>query len=118
MNTNYIRFFVSSTFADMQRERNLLHSVLQQLHDEYLPQGWIIEWTDLRWGISQEAGLDNRTMRICLNELRRCRQLSPRPNFIVLMGERYGWVPLPEVIPFDDIDRLWAEMKWAVSRHR
>lgn len=105
MNTNYIRFFVSSTFADMQRERNLLHSVLQKLHDEYLPQGWIIEWTDLRWGISQEAGLDNRTMRICLNELRRCRQLSPRPNFIVLMGERYGWVPLPEVIPFDDIDR-------------
>lgn len=105
MNTNYMRFFVSSTFADMQRERNLLHSVLQQLHDEYRPQGWIIEWTDLRWGISQEAGLDNRTMRICLNELRRCRQLSPRPNFIVLMGERYGWVPLPEVIPFDDIDR-------------
>lgn len=105
MAANYIRFFISSTFADMERERNILNDVLNGLQREYEKEGWIIEWTDLRWGISREAALDNRTMRICLEELQRCRRLSPRPNFIVLVGERYGWVPLPEVIPYLDIDK-------------
>lgn len=38
-------------------------------------------------------------MRICLSELKRCQDDSPRPNFLVLLGDRYGWRPLPEEIP-------------------
>ena len=85
---NYIRFFISSTFTDMMRERDILNAVLTDLRMEFSKRNWMIEWIDLRWGISQEASLDNRTMRICLEELNRCRQLSPRPNFIILTGER------------------------------
>lgn len=94
----YIRFFISSTFADMTRERNLLQEIFHDLNARYEPHHWQIEYVDLRWGITSEAGSDNRTMRICLEELERCRSLSPRPNFIILTGERYGWRPLPEVL--------------------
>ena len=37
-------------------------------------------------------------MNICLGEIARCQQVTPRPNFIVLLGDRYGWLPLPSQI--------------------
>ena len=99
MRNRYIRFFVSSTFKDMKMERNLLQDIFSELKEEYSIQNWQIDMIDLRWGISQEAGLDNKTMQICKEELKRCQQLSPKPNFIILLGDRYGWIPLPEVVP-------------------
>lgn len=106
MRHRYIRFFISSTFADMTRERNLLQRIFNKLSAEYARLQWQIEMIDLRWGISQEAGLDNKTMRICKNEIARCQQLSPRPNFIILLGNRYGWTPLPETIKPKDVNDL------------
>ena len=97
---HYIRFFISSTFIDMERERNRLADIFNRLKEEYQEKGWQIEYVDLRWGISEKAGRDNRTMNICKAELRRCQYLSPRPNFIVLLGERYGWIPLPETVHY------------------
>lgn len=95
-----IRFFISSTFADMTMERNTLYNIFTELKPYCKQKGWLLENVDLRWGISREAGLDNRTMTICLDELKRCQKLSPHPNFIILLGERYGWIPLPETIPY------------------
>ena len=106
MRNKYIRFFVSSTFADMKKERDLLREVLDKLANEYSQQGWQIEAIDLRWGISEEAGLDNKTMQICLSELKRCQELSPKPNFIVLLGNRYGWIPLPEMVSPEDANLI------------
>ena len=34
-------------------------------------------------------------MEICLREIRRCQATGVKPNFIVLLGDRYGWQPLP-----------------------
>lgn len=82
----------------MELERDLLKKLFEELRRTYAARGWQIDHVDLRWGISDEASVDNRTMRICIEELRRCRELSPRPNFIVLLGERYGWKPLPEML--------------------
>ena len=101
MSSRYIRFFVSSTFDDMKLERNLMQEIFTEIEAEYSQQNWQIEMIDLRWGISKEAGLDNKTMQICKEELRRCQLLSPKPNFIILLGDRYGWIPLPEVIPVE-----------------
>ena len=61
---------------------------------------------DLRWGITEEAQREHDTLRICLEEVRRCQQLSPRPNFAVLLGDRYGWEPVPARIPQDHWRRL------------
>jgi hypothetical protein len=54
---------------------------------------------DLRWGVREEAALDQQTMKICLDEIARCQKITPRPNFLVLLGDRYGWQPLPAEIP-------------------
>jgi hypothetical protein len=64
---------------------------------------------DLRWGVSEEAALDQQTINICLDEVKRCRETSPRPNFIVLLGDRYGWRPAPPQIPADVFERFSAE---------
>lgn len=90
----------------MELERNLLQQVFDNLIAKYEKLGWQLEMVDLRWGISKEAGLDNKTMLICKEELARCQQMSPKPNFIILLGERYGWIPLPEIISFEDVQKL------------
>ena len=54
-----------------------------------------------------------RTMRICFDELRRAQEISPRPNFLILLGNRYGWRPLPEeisVAEFQALERAVAQV--------
>ena len=114
MRNRYIRFFISSTFADMAKERDILQSLFARLSEEYAQKDWQIEAVDLHWGISQEAGFDNKTMQICKSEIKRCQQLSPRPNFIVLLGNRYGWTPLPETIPY----KIGKSLKMSTTEKR
>src|SRR5271165_5972308 len=111
-----IRLFVSSTFSDMKAERDVLQGeVFPKLRQLCLSNGLRFQPIDLRWGVPEEASKDNRTMRICLRELKRCQQERPKPNFLILLGERYGWQPLPEIIPADLFahlrDRLPATMQ-------
>jgi hypothetical protein len=61
---------------------------------------------DLRWGVSEDAGRDQRTVDICLAEIDRCRRITPRPNFVLLLGDRYGWRPLPTRIPADLFEQI------------
>ena len=90
-----IPVFVSSTFSDLVHERNALqHRVWQKLEQYCLLRGFQFQAIDLRWGVPTEAGLDHRTVRICMEELRRSQEVSPQPNFLILLGDRYGWQPL------------------------
>ena len=90
------RLFVSSTFSDLKVERNALHErVFPRLRELCEQQGTRFQAIDLRWGVSEEAGLAQQTMKICLEEIKNCQDVSPRPNFIILIGDRYGWRPLP-----------------------
>jgi WD40 repeat protein len=107
-----IRLFVSSTFSDLKAERNALQrDVLPRLKQLCLSKGLRFQAIDLRWGISEEAGRDNKTMRICLRELRRCQQDRPKPNFLIMLGNRYGWRPLPEIIPAALFEKLAAQLR-------
>ena len=97
------RVFVSSTFRDFTMERNALQErVWPRLRELCMRHGARFQAIDLRWGVSEEAGQDQRAMEICLEEIRRCQQVTPRPNFIVLLGDRYGWRPLPAIIPHNE----------------
>ncbi|GIW92448.1 MAG: hypothetical protein KatS3mg110_0489 [Pirellulaceae bacterium] len=99
------RIFVSSCFQDFVRERNALQErVFPELREYCRRRGARLQPIDLRWRVAQEPTLDHQTMNICLAELRRCQQLSPRPNFIVLLGNRYGWVPLPAQIDAQEFE--------------
>jgi len=84
--TRTFRVFVSSTFSDLKAERNALQAyVFPRLREFCEKRGSRFQPIDLRWGVSDEASLDQQAMNICLAEIERCRQISPRPNFIVLL---------------------------------
>jgi len=98
---------VSSTFDDLKEERNALHErVFPRLRELCMQHGARFQAIDLRWGVSEEAALDQQTMNICLGEIERCRWITPRPNFIVLLGDRYGWRPLPPQIAADEFEEI------------
>jgi hypothetical protein len=99
------RIFVSSTFSDLKAERNALQErVFPRLRTLTAARGCRFQAIDLRWGVSNEASLDQQAMNICLAEIERCQKTTPRPNFVVLLGERYGWCPPPSQIPASEFE--------------
>jgi len=105
------RVFVSSTFDDLKAERNALQErVFPRLKALCAEQGThfhaSFQAVDLRWGVSEEAGRDQQTMAICLDEVKRCQKASAKPNFIVLLGDRYGWCPLPAAIDAEEFEAI------------
>ena len=105
--TRTFRVFVSSTFEDLKDERNILQAeVFPKLEQLCLEKGARFQAVDLRWGVREEAGLDHKTMEICLAEIARCQKTGIRPNFIVLLGDRYGWRPLPSRVKKDEFETL------------
>ena len=89
-----IRVFISSTFRDMHAERDYLIShvfpVIRRACRERQ-----VEFTeiDLRWGVTKEEAEQGKVVRICLEEINRCR-----PYFLSLLGDRYGWAPKLQAI--------------------
>jgi len=105
--TRTFRVFVSSTFEDLKEERNALQrDVFPKLRKLCEQHGARFQAIDLRWGVRDEAALDQQTMEICLREIRRCQATGVLPNFIVLLGDRYGWQPVPARIPAAEFDAL------------
>ena len=105
------RIFVSSTFSDLKAERDALQRyVFPRLRELCAKSGARFQAIDLRWGVSEEAGLDQRTMPICQGEIERCQKVTPRPNFVVLLGDRYGWRPLPPEIPAAEFAAIEAKV--------
>ena len=95
MQSRLIRIFISSTFRDFGRERDLLaREVFPELRKRARERRVEIAGIDLRWGITEEESARGETLPICLAEIDRSR-----PYFIGLMGERYGWIPKAEHYP-------------------
>ena len=83
-----IRVFVSSTFLDMQTERNILASkVFPTLRRWCAVEGIKahIEDVDFRWGITQTEAEKGLSPSICLSHVEACK-----PFFLGLVGARYG----------------------------
>lgn len=95
-----LRVFISSTFRDMQAERDhLVRFVFPRLREKLLPRRLRLVDVDLRWGVTA----DQDAFDLCMREIDLCR-----PRFIALLGGRYGWVPPPRVIPSDSIASVLA----------
>ena len=102
-----VRVFISSTFRDMQAERDhLVKFIFPQLRKLCEERGVTWSEVDLRWGITSEQSAEGQVLPICLEEIQRCR-----PYFIGLLGERYGWVP-------DEIDPALIEREPWLAEHR
>ena len=87
-----IRIFISSTFQDMQDDRNyLINNVFPDLQVIAEHRDVSIVPLDLRWGITAEEVHSGKVLEICLQEIE-----QSRPFFIGLIGNRYGWCPSKE----------------------
>ncbi|MEI6900882.1 MAG: AAA family ATPase, partial [Bacteroidota bacterium] len=105
--TKIFRLFVSSTFTDMKEERRILQKeVFPDLEKFCEEKGARFQAVDLRWGVNEESSLNQKTLSICFNEIARCQKISPKPNFLILMGDKYGWQPIPEIIPEEEMNSI------------
>ena len=90
--------FVSSTFKDMQFERDMLQTyVIPTLNEQLREYGEKVYFGDLRWGVNT-TDLDSdegsrKVLKVCLDQIDNCK-----PYMIVLIGERYGWIPAQELL--------------------
>jgi|GEM_PF-797093 len=85
--------FVTSTFRDMQAERDWLHThvfpaLVERLRERY----HFLEAIDLRWGVEltgagEQQAKELLVLKVVLDEIRRSHIL------IGLIGDRYGWTP-------------------------
>jgi hypothetical protein len=72
-----LRLFVSSTFGDFKAERDALwQQVFPRLQELCAARGSAFSAVDLRWGVDEEAALDQRALPICLAEVERCARGS------------------------------------------
>lgn len=83
-----IRIFISSTFTDMQSERDALIKEFNHLKIEASKRGVSIIVVDLRWGITEAESAQGRVIDICLKEINKSK-----PYFIGIVGDHYGSVP-------------------------
>lgn len=107
MKTNKtFRLFISSTFNDFREERKVLQTKVFPIIKKYcIEKGYRFQPIDLRWGINNEAQLDQKTLELCLEEVRACKSY-PFPNFLVMLGDRYGWIPLPYTIEQKEFEKI------------
>ena len=95
-----IRVFVSSTFRDMQAERDhLVRFVFPRLREELLKRRIHLVDVDLRWGVTS----DQDVIEVCREIIDECR-----PRFICMLGGRYGWIP-----PGEEQSITAAEIQYA-----
>ena len=83
-----LRLFISSTFVDMDAERNALTRIFPQIDELCKRHGVEFVPLELRWGITEEEAKEGRVIETCLREID-----NSRPFFIGIIGNRYGWVP-------------------------
>ena len=84
-----MRVFISSTFRDMQKERDILiRQVFPFIRQLCRTRGVGFTEVDLRWGVTEQQAERGEVLPVCIAEIE-----NSRPYFIGLLGERYGWIP-------------------------
>lgn len=102
------RLFLSSTFSDLVIERdNLQKKVFPKLRRYCEERGFIFQVVDLRWGVSERDGWDHRTLDICLDQVKYCKDFL-KPHFAIMLSERYGWIPLPNRIIRSEFEIIYS----------
>lgn len=102
--------FISSTFRDMDTERDIIKfDVQRRLNERYRKKCIQFQFIDLRIGVNTEGlaeeKAENEVLEICLSNIDKAR-----PFFIALIGNRYGWIPDRERWRFI-FDRLSKEKR-------
>lgn len=91
-----VRLFISSTFTDMTLERNSLMERVYPRLKKFCRERYGLDFqvVDMRWGVRDEATDDHQTATLCSREIDNCQRMSLGPNFVALLGDKYGFRPL------------------------
>lgn len=101
-----IRVFISSTFNNMQKEREyLLRHIFPKLRNIASKHDVTLTEIDLRWGITEDESKNGKVVELCLNEIDNCI-----PFFIGIIGHRYGWIP--EKTNISESDNMKDRYNW------
>ena len=93
--------FVSSTFRDMHGERDMIRDLVwSELSDYAETKSVDIDFVDLRWGVStadiaEQEQKERLVLKVCLDRID-----ETRPFMIVLLGDRYGWIPEKKLLEY------------------
>lgn len=80
-----IKVFLSSTFLDLNKERNFIKNVLIPSMSELFTKSVQISTIDLRWGITDSEITSGQLLSRCIEAIDDCE-----PFFICMLGSRYG----------------------------
>jgi len=85
--------FISSTFRDMHFERDVLNNTVNaRLNRRLSEYNQSVRLLDLRWGVDtselSEEEATARVLRVCFDGIDSCQ-----PYMIILLGDRYGYIP-------------------------
>ncbi|XP_078077476.1 NACHT domain- and WD repeat-containing protein 1 [Mustelus asterias] len=108
--SNVVRVFISSTFTDMTMERDaLLDKAYPEVQAFCQKLGLVFEVVDMRWGVPDALTADHMSTELCLREIESCQRMSMGPTFIALVGNRYGYRPIPRVIEEKEFEELLSK---------
>lgn len=96
MDSGTIKVFISSTFRDLDEERNyLVRKVFPEINA--ILDDIQVNEVDLRWGITDEQG-KKHVVDLCLKYL-----YESRPFFVGIIGDRYGSIISPDNIELSSL---------------
>ncbi|PAA68124.1 hypothetical protein BOX15_Mlig007860g1 [Macrostomum lignano] len=116
--SNQVRLFLSSTFSDFRAERNYLtEHAFSELKSYCATLGLEFRVCDMRWGVTDAAKSDHVVESLCLSEIERCERRSVGPFFVALLGNRYGYQPVPPSIEQSEFDILLEFARKFAAQH-
>ncbi|KAI8121835.1 NACHT and WD repeat domain-containing protein 2 [Lucilia cuprina] len=112
VSSKIVRIFTSSTFTDTTMERNSLMAKCYPRIKDYCREKHGLEFqvVDMRWGVRDEATDDHMTTELCMREIKNCQRLSMGPNFVVFLGQKYGYRPIPTYIVSSELQLICEEL--------
>ncbi|XP_050546334.1 NACHT and WD repeat domain-containing protein 2 isoform X3 [Daktulosphaira vitifoliae] len=112
VSSKIVRIFTSSTFTDTTMERNTLMAQCYPKLKDFCREKHGLEFqvVDMRWGVRDEATDDHMTTELCMKEIENCQRLSMGPNFVVFLGQKYGYRPIPTYIISSELELLKEEL--------
>ncbi|XP_008551438.1 NACHT and WD repeat domain-containing protein 2 [Microplitis demolitor] len=113
VSSKIVRIFTSSTFTDTTMERNTLMAQCYPKLKDYCREKHGLEFqvVDMRWGVRDEATDDHMTTELCMREIENCQRLSMGPNFVVFLGQKYGYRPIPTYVLSSELDMIKADLE-------
>eukprot|EP00002_Diphylleia_rotans_P039414 TRINITY_DN9131_c0_g1_i2.p1 TRINITY_DN9131_c0_g1~~TRINITY_DN9131_c0_g1_i2.p1 ORF type:complete len:1246 (-),score=226.09 TRINITY_DN9131_c0_g1_i2:104-3841(-) len=101
-----LRIFLSSTFRDMQKERDMFFlQGVPELKGLAKTKGLDLVFIDLRWGLTAQDSSDGWVVVRCCDSIKKC------PYFVCFLGSRYGWVPDSTKTELNKEERFMYELQ-------